>query len=108
MTNSIRDIATMLNGVNPTELATTGQIASAKIQQASSNTGADTGPISDQTSVSALGGLLGSVTRIAQSTPSFQANLVAEIKQQIASGEYKPDPSAVAQKVVRALNENVG
>jgi len=108
MANSISDIATGLNGVTPTELATTGQVAPATIQQASANTGADTSPVSDQTSLSELGGLLASVTRIANSLSSFRTDLVTGIKQQVASGQYNPDPSAVAQRVVRALNENVG
>jgi len=108
MANSIRDIATALNGVTPTELATTGQVAPTRIQQASANTGADTSTISDQTSLSALGGLLGGAARIANSLSSFRTDLVTGIKQQVASGQYSPDPSAVAQKVARALNDNAG
>lgn len=108
MTNSIRDIATSLNGVTPTELATTAQVARAKIGQASSNASAEANPVSDQTSLSALGGLLGTATRTANSLSSFQPDVVAQIKQQIASGQYNPDPLAVAQKVARALNGNLG
>ena len=105
MSNSIRDIATALNGVTPAAVAATGKVASAKIQQASANTSADNSPVSDQTSLSALGGLLGAVTRIASSLSSFRTDLVTGIKQQVASGQYNPDPSAVAQKVARALND---
>jgi len=108
MTNSIRDVATALNGVTPSELATTGQVALTRIQPASSDISAGANPISDQTSLSALGGLLGGATRIANSLSSFRTDLVTGIRQQVASGQYSPDPSAVAQKVARALNDNVG
>ena len=107
MANSIRDIATALNGVTPAEVVTTGQVAPTRIRQASSDTGAGTNQVSDHTNLSELGGLLGTVTRIANSLSSFRTEVVARIKHQVASGQYNPNPSAVAQRVVRALNENV-
>jgi anti-sigma28 factor (negative regulator of flagellin synthesis) len=108
MANSIRDIATALNGVTPAEVATTRQLAPTGIRQASSDISAGVNPISDHTSLSEMGGLLGAVKRIANSLSSFRTDLVTGIKQQVTSGQYNPNPSAVAQRVVRALNQKVG
>lgn len=100
MANPIRDI-----GVQQSELAVeTASAASARAVRRDPQ-GASVEPtiqpVSDSTSLSPLGGLVGSAKSI--SVQSFRADLVARLKAQVASGTYRPDPNLVAERVSAAV-----
>ncbi|MGO9356785.1 MAG: flagellar biosynthesis anti-sigma factor FlgM [Xanthobacteraceae bacterium] len=63
------------------------------------------GSESDRTDVSGAGQILGHALQAAESLSSFHSGLVSELKSQIASGTYRPDPMGVAGAVAKALNQ---
>ncbi|MGD0072843.1 MAG: flagellar biosynthesis anti-sigma factor FlgM [Candidatus Binataceae bacterium] len=63
------------------------------------------GSESDRTDLSGSGQILGHVLQAAGSLSSFHSGLVRELKSQIASGTYRPDPMGVARAVAKALNQ---
>lgn len=103
MTNPIRDI-----GVLPADLTVESATAASTravrpdAQTASAERAAQ--PLSDSTRLTPLGGLLGPARQTAGSIESFRPDVVASVKQQVASGTYRPDPNLVAQRVAAALN----
>ena len=61
------------------------------------------GPVTDTTSLSALGDAVSTAARSAAAQSSFRPELVASLKSRIAAGTYNPDPAAVANGVAAAL-----
>jgi len=102
MSNSIQSIGLSTTDISNVQAPATGEVAASQIKQSSANT--NYAAVQDRTSLSGLGQFLGTVTRIASSLSSFRADAVARVKSQIASGSYAPNPSSVAQKILRAIN----
>jgi flagellar biosynthesis anti-sigma factor FlgM len=106
MSNSIR-----CNGVVPPEVtpeipaSQAGSPRAIKRDVAGAVADPSTQPISDLTNLSAVAGVLGAAAKTASSLSPIRAGLVARIKQQIASGTYRPNPNAVAARVALALRD---
>ncbi len=61
-------------------------------------------PEPDRTDLSGQSQILGSALKTLGSLSSFRPELVAELKANIAAGNYQPDAAQVAQAVGRALS----
>ena len=60
---------------------------------------------SDRADLSGAGQILSRALQTVGSLSSFHPDLVKELKAQIASGTYQPDPSEVAKAVANALSQ---
>jgi len=75
----------------------------AKAGQRAAEPQAASTPEADRTDLSGQGQILGGALKTLGSLSSFRAELVAELKANIAAGNYQPDAAQVAQSVGRAL-----
>jgi flagellar biosynthesis anti-sigma factor FlgM len=102
MPNSISDINSAL-GAGAVE--NVGAVGSAsRVGPPTSTPASETSATpTDSTSISSIGNLLSGVTQSARAQQSVRPDVVARIKSQLAAGTYKPDATAVAASVYRAI-----
>jgi len=101
MANTISGIA---NSILSSEVEASGKTASsAAAARGSAQSQAVSNPQSDRAEVSGAGQALSQTLQKVGSLSSFHPALVNELKGQIASGTYNPDPTEVANSVAKAL-----
>jgi len=98
-----------LNATVPAALTGTADVAQASqsrrvgTAQAVSGQSANAPSASDDTQLSLLGGVLANATRQATAQSSFRSERVADLKAQIASGNYQIDMQGLAQTIAGVL-----
>src|SRR5271154_3274604 len=110
MANTISVIST---AIQPADLQSVDQAAAAAAAAAAANAAAqeatqkrdEAATPSDRADLSGTAQSLGKALQKAGAQSSFNHGRVQELKVQIATGTYQPDPYQVAASVVNALNQ---
>ncbi len=89
-----------LNSPSQETISTTTQNKAAQLNQATAAPNTKLQGSQDSVSLSGAGKAMHRLENKIQQSSSFNADKVAELKREITAGTYKPNPSAIADKLL--------